>query len=352
MMPYFYLWLQRASKCVRICDRTNGLRLAGVFALLLLVMGCNDTQKRRELAQSAPLLEQHLTDAYGNDIAFRNTPQRIAALSPNQTEVLFWIGAGDRVVAQSSEAATDGATTDEAAESLPKISIYPSLSLPQLQAYQPDFVLATTQLFPNGDSLRGRLLSLGLPTLVQRYNDLNDTYANIRQLGQLTGNSSGAERAAQQLKRFVDTLDQATDTVNLYQTAILMSLDPLLAIGGKHLLTELTNKAGGNAVFEQQPTELVAIQPDSLLAHGVEVLFLPPGGPNQLNEFVSAHPQLVNLPAVVEKRVFNLNMLSALHPGPGTIRTLIALTAALHPNLNPVGLFQAIEGYTAPQLPD
>ena len=69
--------------------------------------------------------------------AMATPPQRIVSLTPHLTELLFDIGAGDRVVA------TDDAS-DYPAEvaNLPRVANYRSINLEALLAQKPDLVVA------------------------------------------------------------------------------------------------------------------------------------------------------------------------------------------------------------------
>src|SRR5205823_14015102 len=109
-------------------------------------------------------------------------PRRIVSLSPTATETLFAIGAGRQVVAVDDQS------------DYPKQAPRTSLSgfTPNVEAiagYKPELVVAAYD--PNG--LVATLRALGIRVLVQNAaKTLGDAYAQIRQLGPLTGHAQQA----------------------------------------------------------------------------------------------------------------------------------------------------------------
>jgi iron complex transport system substrate-binding protein len=117
-------------------------------------------------------------------------PHRIVSLSPSSTESLFAIGAGKQVVAVDDQS------------DYPKNAPRTSLSgyTPNLEAiagYQPDLVVVSGD---EGGVIEG-LKRLGVRVLLQAApKDLNGAYAEIRQLGVVTGHKKAATRLVARMK--------------------------------------------------------------------------------------------------------------------------------------------------------
>jgi len=110
-------------------------------------------------------------------------PSAVVSLSASATELLFALGAGDQVVAadEFSDYPPEAPTTDLS-------GISPNLEA--IASYGADLVVAS---FDPGDLVAG-LGALGIPVLVQDAPvKLDDVYAQIEQLGAVTGNGAGAE---------------------------------------------------------------------------------------------------------------------------------------------------------------
>jgi iron complex transport system substrate-binding protein len=109
-------------------------------------------------------------------------PKRIVSLSPTATEMLFAIGAGGQVVAVDSNS--------NYPQAAPKTDL--SAYQPNLEAiagYKPDLVVYSD----DPGELKAGLEKLGIPTLQQpAATRLDDTYAQLDQLGRATGHPAEA----------------------------------------------------------------------------------------------------------------------------------------------------------------
>jgi iron complex transport system substrate-binding protein len=109
-------------------------------------------------------------------------PKRIVSLSPTATEMLFAIGAGGQVVAVDSNS--------NYPQAAPKTDL--SAYQPNLEAiagYKPDLVVYSD----DPGELKAGLQKLGIPTLQQpAATRLDDTYAQLDQLGKATGHPAEA----------------------------------------------------------------------------------------------------------------------------------------------------------------
>jgi iron complex transport system substrate-binding protein len=141
--------------------RTGGLAL---LLLALVLAGCGQDGPASEEAKPAP--------------------QRIVSLSPTATEMLFAIGAGGQVVAVDSNS------------NYPKEAPKTELSAyePNIEAiagYKPDLVVYSD----DPGELAAGLSKLGIPALQQpAATKLDDTYAQLDQLGRATGHPAEAAK--------------------------------------------------------------------------------------------------------------------------------------------------------------
>ncbi len=130
-----------------------------------------------------------------------NTGQRIIALSPHLAELVFAVGAGDRLIGVS-------AFTDypEAAAKLPVIGDAFMLDLERLTVLKPDLLLA----WQSGTAAHvvDELQSRGYRVEVIRTTSLHDIPLALRRIGRLTGHGATANAVAES---FVAGLDALAD---------------------------------------------------------------------------------------------------------------------------------------------
>jgi iron complex transport system substrate-binding protein len=136
----------------------------------------------------------------GADPTAARVPQRIISLSPTATESLFAIGAGRQVVAVDDQS------------DYPKRAPRTSLSgyTPNLEAiagYRPHLVV----LAGDANDVVAGLRRLGIRVLLQPpAKDLAGAYAQIRQLGTITGHRKGAAALVTRMKRSIAQVLRST----------------------------------------------------------------------------------------------------------------------------------------------
>jgi len=137
-------------------------------------------------------------DAANGSLTFDRAPERIVSLSPSATEMLFAIGAGDQVVAADSysDYPSDAPTT--------KLSAFEP-NVEAIAAYEPDLVVYATD---PGD-LERSLHQLKIPALeAPAAAALDDVYAQMSLLGQVTGHEADAAAANDALEARIDGVVQ------------------------------------------------------------------------------------------------------------------------------------------------
>ncbi|MBV7596835.1 cobalamin-binding protein [Aeromonas sp. sia0103] len=128
------------------------------------------------------------------------TPQRIISLTPHLTELLFDIGAGDRIVATD-----DASDFPPEAQAKPRVANYRSINLEALLAQKPDLVVAWR-------SAQSRMLApveqLGIPIFYSEPTDFASLADEMRRLGTLLGVEQQANREADAYLARLDALKQ------------------------------------------------------------------------------------------------------------------------------------------------
>lgn len=157
-------------------------RLAQILLFLVLSSGS---------LRAAHATEIKLKDDLGNEVVLKNPPQRIVSLAPSNTELLFAIGLGDRLVG-----VTDYCNFPEAANKIERVAGFNSLSAEKIVAVKPDLVVAS-----RGNDQEGveALRKFGIPVFALDIQTLDQMLVAIERLGKLGGGGStggtGEERS-------------------------------------------------------------------------------------------------------------------------------------------------------------
>ena len=140
-------------------------------------------------------------DAPNGSVTIEARPARIVSLSPTSTEVLFAIGAGDQVVA------VDGQSNyPDAAPTTDLTGLEPNLEA--IAAYEADLVVL---MYDPGEAIAG-LEAIGIPAIMHpAAATLDDTYAQINQIGAATGHVDEARRLVASMRSDIAAAVASTD---------------------------------------------------------------------------------------------------------------------------------------------
>jgi len=234
--------------------------------------------RRLSLPAAAALLavgiahaEVRATDDAGAGIVLARPAQRIVSLAPHLTEQLFAIGAGDRVVAT-----TDFADYPDAARKLPRVARAHSVDLEGVAAARPDLIVIWGSGFP--PATLAALRRLGVPVYVDEPARLDGIAASMLRLGQLTAAPHAAEAAAAfraEIGRLRATYASRREISVFYQ----VWPQPLMTLGGRHVLSEGLRVCGARNVFEQLAPIAPQVSLEAVLAADPQMIVTAePGG--------------------------------------------------------------------------
>jgi iron complex transport system substrate-binding protein len=158
-----------------------------LFLLLLLALvgaGCGRSGSDQGGAPApAPAGFPVTLDSPAGKVEIAQRPTRVVSLSPTATEMLFAINAGGQVVA------VDDQSSYPPSAPRTKLSGYQP-NVEAIAGYRPDLVVFANDTGDLGASLR----RLGIPALaLPAATRLDDSYAQIQQLGKATGHTAEAE---------------------------------------------------------------------------------------------------------------------------------------------------------------
>lgn len=226
----------------------------------------------------------------------RDPVRRVVSLIPAATEILFAIGAGDRLVGRTRW----GVHPPEAA-AVPDVGDGIRPSLETVLAREPDLVVLA-----EGSDNRGvaaRLAGLGVRTLALRHNTLGDLERNVRALGEAVGCEAGAAALVDRIRDDLERVAARGDgpPVRVYYD---VWPDPPVTIGRGSYLDSLLTLAGAENVFGDLPAPSPQVSLESIVRADPDVvLYLPGGGAEPPGE----RPGWEHVPAVAAGRVARID---------------------------------------------
>ena len=202
-----------------------------------------------------------LRDDLGRAVTVRKNVRRVVTLSPNLTEIVFAIGAGDKIVATD-----DYSDMPDAAKRLPKVGgMQPSLE--RIVSARPDLVLAPSSA--NYVALTAALKANSIPLFVVRTDRLDDIGPVMERLGAML-DAPNARPASRHLGDGL--LLQRKKRAKPPRILFAAWADPLYVAGHKTYVDDLYTIAGAqNAVqvdgWPQYAIESVVASPPDILLH-------------------------------------------------------------------------------------
>ncbi len=285
--------MTRATAAMDFISMAAGVRRA-VAILGLLGLWWGLAIASTALAGTASAIT--VIDDRGRTIQLTQPAQRIVSLAPHLTELLFAIGAGDRIVATVAHA-----DFPPEAKNIPRVGTATQLDLERIVAIRPDLLIVWDSGSPR--AALERLERLGLPVYYSEPSDFDGIAANLRRLGLLAGHGPRAEQVASEFLTTIDTLhgkyaDRPTIPL-FYQVWD----QPLMTVNDSHLIGKAIQLCGGRNIFGQLEALVPRPGLESVLAADPEAIVS--GGPGEDREdWLRAWEHWTQLTAVSRKNLF------------------------------------------------
>ena len=241
-------------------------------------------------------------------------PARIISLTPSTTEILFGVGAFDRVVAVS-----DYCTYPPDVDRLPRVGGWNNPNMEQIATLRPDLVVFSDA---QAQFVKDKLEAAGIRTLAVPSQTLEDAYKSIELVGRASGEEEAALRLLEQTRASVETVRLKTERLPKRRVLCVVDRVPgtlrdLYTAGGDSFIAQLIRIAGGEPVSppsregwgKMQKEAVVALDPDVVLD-----LMMQPQTGGLAEDTLAVWKELPTLRAVQQGRVYPVRDATVLHP--------------------------------------
>lgn len=266
-----------------------------------------------------------VTDDRGKSITLSAAPRKIVSVAPSATEIVFAIGAGDRLVA-----ADDFSDYPAAAKALPKVGGFKA-SPEKVISFQPDVVLMTT----TGD-LAPTLESQGLKVIVLEPADLEAVYKSILLIGSVLDRDTQAKDLVASMRaRIAAVAEKAKPTAKVRVLHEIDASDPskIFVAGPGNFIDSMITTAGGTNVAASAKSAYPQLSNEEILRSDPEVIVLSDAAYGASPEVVAARPGWSAITAVRMKRVYPIDPDIVSRPGPRLADAVEAYAKLLHPDV-------------------
>ncbi|MFC2070177.1 ABC transporter substrate-binding protein [Chloroflexota bacterium] len=305
----------------------NVLSKVAVFSLILpLVLGFSAgcTTTTEEESQS-PI---EITDQLGRTVTLEKAPERIVSLAPSNTEILYALGLGDKVVGVTKSCDYPTEVTEK-----PIIGGFSSPNLEEIVALSPDLVIAASR---HEEEIIPQLEEKGITVLGLNPKTFDSILSAITLIGDVTGNNEEASQLVADMEsRIKAVTDKVSDLTEDEKPRVfyLTWHDPLKTSGATSLNNELIEKAGGKNIFIDV-TGVQTIDLEMLVARDPQVMIAGTGmGTGEENTllYLQEESRLDNTEASKNGSIYGINIDITGRGGPRIVEGLEHFAKCIHP---------------------
>lgn len=241
-------------------------------------------------------------------------PQRIIALSPHSVELLYAIGAGDKIVAVITHS-----DYPKAAKEIEVIGDHRGITLEKLISLKPGLVVT----WSSGNKINQveQIKKLGFNVVDSNPTTLNDIATDLRKLGKLTGHIEQAERVAKKFEDELESITQQYQHRKPIRTFYQLWSKPLMTISKSSWINQFITRCGGINVFNDAESPYPKISTENVLLSNAQVILIPDDNQTRSHElFDWKHWKM--LPAVQNKQIYYPNAKVLHRPTPRVLEPM------------------------------
>ena len=255
-------------------------------------------------------------------------PERIVSLAPHITEIVFKLGAGDRLVGRTEFCRYPAAALD-----IESVGGYLNVDYEKIVSLQPDAVLQ----FPNAET-RKKLELLGFKVVDIPNETIEEILSGIHKTGASLGLADRAEAVCRGIRDTLSLIRAQKDSLPGIRTFLLVGREPgklrgLYAAGKKTYLSEILQICGGQNVFADVGVRYFGVNTEDVLSRDIRLILEFQANPGlsarEQQAEISVWQALPGIPAVRNQAVYLLTNPGFLTPGPRITRIAKELAAII-----------------------
>ncbi len=313
--------------------------LAVALGLALLVAGCarpagpaaREAAPAAEAEPAASLFPLTVIDDAGRQVTLEQAPERIVSLAPSNTEVLFALGLGAKVVGVDdfSDYPPDGV------RDLPRVGGYTTPNVEAIVALRPDLVL--TIAGRKSEELAGNLAALGIPVIIVQPQTFADVFDKIEFIARLAGAPEAAEELVGRLRQRVEAVRRAVAAVPVERRLKVFYevwYDPtgIWTVGPGGFIHDVIEVAGGVNLFADAQAPWPKVSPEAVVERNPDAVVTTfPDTETQLK--TGQRPGWEKLAAVEAGRILVIDQNIIVRPGPRLVEGLEQIARFLYPDV-------------------
>jgi iron complex transport system substrate-binding protein len=320
---------------------TNKTIIYAVTAIIIIVLvsGIFIYANYGTGSNNKPTSKITILDDEGYTTNLASVPERIISLAPSNTQILFAIGVGDKVVGVTDyDHYPYNFSAWIAAGNMTSIGGVSTPNKETIASLNPDLILATN--LNDADSVT--LRNLGYKVITLNPNNVTGVLLDIAMVGKATGASQNATTLVNSINNEINTITAKITAAHVTKPLVYYEVwtPPLMSVGSTSFINDVIAKAGGQNIFENETLQYPTVSSETIVQYNPNVILLPTDMANpgdapfygSVNE-VKARPGWSTINAVQNNRVVIVNGDLFAEAGPRVGEAIAAAAKAFYPEL-------------------
>jgi iron complex transport system substrate-binding protein len=276
---------------------------------------------------AAPCFGRVFHDALDRAVILQSSPRRIVSLAPNITEILYYLGLGDRVAG-----VTRYSYYPPEAMKKPKVGSYIRVNAEKIIELKPDLVLGTMD--GNSRNVVALLARAGIQVYVVNPRTIRETISTIAAIAEVCGIAAKGRNLVAALTERFEEVVRKTKGLRRPRVFLEINLKPIMTVNRHTIHNDVIRLAGGmNIAADLFPTyprinreEVIACNPEVIIISSMER-----GG--RFEKARQEWLQWPSIPAVRNRKVYLIDSDLIDRPSPRIIRGLEIMAGLIHPEV-------------------
>lgn len=312
-----------------------------ILALMLIivgVIGCthNEEDRGQDIEElngedqgnvdiEASRFPLSVEDGFGNIVIIEKAPERIISMIPSNTEILFALGLGDKIVGVSNYC-----DYPEEALEIERIGDYMAVNFEKVIELEPDLIVNYGELDKDAIQIYS---NAGIDVISFLPESIDEVHATIKQIALATDTVEVGDALVASMEEQRDEIlsrVQEADTVKVFYE---IWHDPLMAAGGGSFMDGLIILANGDNVARDAEGAYANYDVERLIENDPEIYLTADDFPEKTYESILARPGYENITAIKNGDVYLLDGNIISRPGPRIVEGLEMVARTLHPEV-------------------
>jgi ABC-type Fe3+-hydroxamate transport system substrate-binding protein len=260
-------------------------------------------------------------DDFGDPIVTGPTPARVVSLNPATTDLIFALGAGNRLVGR-----THWDVYPPEAVKVPDLGSGIRPNVEAVLGAKPDLVL----LYASNDNraAASALRAAGVNTLSLKIDHIDDFYRAARTIGRLLGDSLRGLQVADSVEKTLRRV--RTQTASLPKPSVFWHIwdAPLITIGRGSYMNELVEIAGGSNVYGDMPDVSPTVSIEDVIKRNPRFIITGPEGAKK----IAGDARWAQVSAVKDGRILVADTAIVGRPSVRLGEAAVLLAGLFHPD--------------------